>query len=344
MPLWADARDFADWWLDELRALKPRALCRLERSPDLILGVAREGLRLRQIDGLGLGEQSSLFGMDELQGRLATSGRSRPCIDIRFMPDRFLSRRLAPFRLPKRRALAAAALDLSSSTPLDIAAVVLLLSRGRSATEETRYFVVKRNVLQPLIQAVESAGGVVSSVSLETEQVVVTAEPDGLLPYLKHAKREKLATSLRLAGVSACFLGAVLTFANVQWRLRVGASQLDARIAELESEAKVVRSLSDQAKMQMGRVESVHGEKARAVPIVRIWEEMTRIIPDDSWATDLAIKDRKVTFSGFSPSASNLIPLLEASPLFANPTFAGPVSRSPGTPGERFTIEMALEG
>ena len=340
---WADTRDFADWWLEELRTLGLKVVRRARiRAPDLVVRVARAGMRLRRPDGSDFGEQLSSLAEDELRSWIKTAGLARPRIEILLAPDRFLQRRLAPFSLPKRRALAAAGLDLSS-TPLDSSAVMFLFGEDEALGEGTRFFIVKKVVLEPLIRTIERAGGIVAAVCLETEQGVVRARRENIGPHLKHARRDRLAGAFRLATLSTCLLGAVLTFSHAQWRLREGARQLDSTVAVLEGEAKVVRTLSDRAKRQLQQMEKARAQKAQAVPVARIWEEMTRLIPDGSWATDLTIKDRKVTFSGFSPSASTLIPLLEASPLFANPTFAGPVSRAPDTSGERFTIEKALE-
>lgn len=340
---WADARDFADWWLTELRALLPEAIRGRNRpaTPDCVLHVARNGLQLARSDGSAIGDRLPQIGMDELQKQIKAGHGAR--FEIRLASDRVLQRRLASFRLPRRRARAAAELDLASSTPLDAAAVVLLFPEEETS-EGTRYFVVKRDVLRPLLRAVEDAGGTVAAISLETGHGLVEVGRESFRPLRKHARRERAARGFKLAALWACFCGAVLTFAHAQWRLREGVSRLDVEIAQLEGEAKAVRVLSDRTKKQLLQIEGARARKAQAVPVARIWAELTRIIPDDSWATDLAVKDGRITFSGFAPSASALIPLLDASPLFAEPTFSGPVARGPDTPGERFTIEIALEG
>lgn len=344
----ADTRDFADWWADELRALTPRAWQRFGRSgnhAEFVLRLERTGLCLSRPDGTGCHERSLVHDAVGLQDWLQTAGGRRSSrFDLRLAPDRFLQRKLAPFCLPKRRALAAATLDVPASTPLDPTSVLFLFGEGDGAAEGTRYFLAKTAHLQPIIDAIEGIGGSVAAISLETNCGITPVRREGYRKCLKRAGWEQPIRALTLMGVAACIVGAVLTFVHAQWRLRDGIDQIDTTIVALESEAKVVKALSEQANSQLRQIETARARKAQAVPVVRIWEEMTRTLPDRSWATDLAVKDGRVTFSGFSPSASELIPLLEASSLFADPTFAGPVSRAPETQSERFTIEMELEG
>jgi general secretion pathway protein L len=70
--------------------------------------------------------------------------------------------------------------------------------------------------------------------------------------------------------------------------------------------------------------------------------EMTRLIPDDTYLTDYTFRDGRIEISGLSPSASRLIPLLEASALFRNVHFSSAIV-SQGKEQERFKIRLNLE-
>jgi general secretion pathway protein L len=77
---------------------------------------------------------------------------------------------------------------------------------------------------------------------------------------------------------------------------------------------------------------------------LQILEDLTKIIPDDSWLTDFEFNadEKKVTLSGYSTSASKLIPILEESKLFTNVKFTSPITKRAGVQ-ENFKIEMTLE-
>ena len=74
-------------------------------------------------------------------------------------------------------------------------------------------------------------------------------------------------------------------------------------------------------------------------PLVAI-AELTRMLPDDTYLTQLQLLQRKVTISGRSASASRLIGSLAAGDQLRNPAFAAPVTRI-GT-SEAFTISVEI--
>lgn len=342
MMLRADIQDWLDWWFGELRMALPKAFGRAGSGADLVLHVSRRGVRLIESDGdESLSSQFDL-GDEELSKRLGAAGGTRPNVELRIGRDRFLQRRLAAVRLPRQRLKRMAALDLSS-TPLDTANTVVVLAQEHSQRSDASYFAVKRDMLEALVKAVEKGGAIVASISLDTEHGVVPVAPLETLPFLKRAGKRALLDRLGLAAGVVSMVAALMTLAHAQWRLRDGTWLMDQRIEALEVEAKAARTLSEQNTRRLEQFESVRGYKRQAASVARIWDELTAAVPDGSWVTDMRINDNRVTFSGFSPSAAALIPQIEASSLFADPTFAGPVSRSPENQLERFTIDMRLE-
>ena len=78
---------------------------------------------------------------------------------------------------------------------------------------------------------------------------------------------------------------------------------------------------------------------------LEIINELTRIIPDDTWINRLNIKGQEVEIQGQSASAAALIPLIESSDLLRNPRFRSPVTKIPRLNTERFHLsaEVAME-
>lgn len=348
MAVWADTQDWLDWWYGELRSSWQRALpfARAASLPDLVLVISRSGFRVIAPNGVEAPSLQSSFGSEALGERLgAAAGTAHPNVELRFGQDRFLERRLAAVRLPTRRLFGMAALDLQSATPLDPANTVSLFAQGgQGSPGAASYFVVKRDLLEELIASVEGSGATVTSLSVDTKHGIVPVSSKSITPLLKGMRRQSRWKHLALAGIAACVIAALSTLAHAQWRLLDGAWRLGQEMEGLEAEAKAVRVLADSNKKRLDQLESARRNKRQAVPVTRVWDELTRVVPDGSWVTDLTVKESRVTFSGFSPSAAGLIPQIEASPLFADPTFAGPVSKSPDNQGERFTIDMRLEG
>jgi general secretion pathway protein L len=79
-------------------------------------------------------------------------------------------------------------------------------------------------------------------------------------------------------------------------------------------------------------------------------EELTRLLPETTWIWNLKYNGKEMELSGFAESASDLIPLLDRSPLFEKVEFLAPVTKEMQMRGEgnkekeRFKIKARIEG
>jgi Tfp pilus assembly protein PilN len=83
-------------------------------------------------------------------------------------------------------------------------------------------------------------------------------------------------------------------------------------------------------------------KNSRRMSIVFL-KELTVIIPKDSWLTRVRISDNQINIEGYAPSATLLVPKLEASPFFKKVEFASPTYRDPKLNQDRFQIKMEKE-
>ena len=90
--------------------------------------------------------------------------------------------------------------------------------------------------------------------------------------------------------------------------------------------------------------------KSGEVSKIEILKELTQLLPSTVWIWNLKYTGKEMEISGFADSASDLIPLLDKSPLFEKVEFLAPVTkereRKMGVDKEkeRFKIKMRLEG
>ena len=83
------------------------------------------------------------------------------------------------------------------------------------------------------------------------------------------------------------------------------------------------------------------GERPVALEILR---ELTAVMPKSSWLSRARITDSAADLEGYAATATDILPLLEASPYFRKVEFASPTLRDARLNAERFTIRMELEG
>lgn len=164
--------------------------------------------------------------------------------------------------------------------------------------------------------------------------------PAALRPKKKRSKKKIAA--LLTGGVIVVAAAVVLVQNILTTQARI--AELDVQLAELKAQAQAVDAMQkeidliEKARSEIQQIKDLTGSK------LLVLEELTKIIPDDSWLTDFDFNadEKKVTLSGYSTSASKLIPILEESRLFTNVKFTSPITKGAGVK-ENFKIEMTLE-
>ena len=92
-----------------------------------------------------------------------------------------------------------------------------------------------------------------------------------------------------------------------------------------------------------GSAEALLARRKQTSPSsVMVLEEVSRVLPDTTYITELRVEGDKVQLLGLTQDAPSLIRLLEQSPQFARATFFAPTTRSQSDPGERFHIEAHI--
>ncbi len=337
--------DFLDWWLDELRGVWTRVVPGKEQAPtgDWVVSLADDGIRIREANAPEF--QSIPLALtasaDEilalLQGGLR---RKRPTFEILIQPSLYLTRQLSAGRLPLRQARDMAELDLLASTPIDPAQVHVVFAT--QVAQDCFYHIVKVKTLAGVLDAVRRAGGSVRRFSLSQPGSTLRADPLSLAAIWPPTVRSRRAKSAWMMACSMLVGAALVTFGHAQWRSWQADAELDAQIADAQVQAKAARLSLQKRQTGIEQVERIRQEKKTFASVVRVWAELTRLLPDTTWLTDLSTKGGELTITGFSTSAAELIKPLDASPLFSAPEFAAPVVKVPGQDGERFTITAKI--
>lgn len=351
--------DFFDWWSGELRSAWESLFAATKGlPPNWTIAFCDDGIRVHrkgavefQAPPLPLNasadEIAAAFGQ-QVKDRTARAAlpirAGSPTVAIEIREGLFLKRRLAARRLPVRQARAMAELDLLASTPLDPSQVHVLFGANAGqgtraeAGEDVSYYVVKDKTLKPVLEALRPIGGNVVLFILDGAKRIAIDR------LSMNAVRPRTAGRLRYRHAFAALLVAALcTYGHVEWRYRQANARLDEQIASMEGKAKEARALLNRRTAELAQIEKIRAERKASVSLVRTLADLTDLLPDSVWLTDLSIRQRDVTISGFAQSAADLIGPIEAAPLFAAPQFESPVTKVPGLEGERFTIAARIE-
>jgi Tfp pilus assembly protein PilN len=116
---------------------------------------------------------------------------------------------------------------------------------------------------------------------------------------------------------------------------------LHREIQRLAAPAARVRAQAQQADGLAGRASVLEGIRAGDGQTLGVLEELTRLLPKDTWLQQLQITEDSVEIYGSSVRADDLVPPLEKSPYFAQVEFTSPITRD-NQNREMFRIRMRL--
>lgn len=137
-----------------------------------------------------------------------------------------------------------------------------------------------------------------------------------------------------IIALTACVVGWT-TFAG--WSLANDVAALDQAIADRR--AILRRTL---ASTDTGQNYGLEEKKKLVAPAVVVLEELSSLLPDDTYLTELSFESDQLRITGVSTNAVGLVPLLEGSGHFKNASFYVPTTRLSGSTSDRFSIEAVV--
>ncbi len=163
-----------------------------------------------------------------------------------------------------------------------------------------------------------------------------------LLPDELRKKPGKLGFYM-MSGLAVLLLLAALGWGgSYLWRQHKAVKALNEEMRILTKEVAEIEDMQTRIREMESRVNRIRELKQGYIPVVDIIRELTGIIPETAWVQDFSFSDQGIQINGFADSTSDLIGILEASPLFENVSFLSAIVK--GREGkERFSIGLKTE-
>lgn len=342
---------FWRWWTGELRALLPKPQPGGVRTGGsrIVLSVEDEGTRVIAERG-GRCETLARVAPFEEGGAAAlapilAARRGQP-VGLRLSSRNCFGRTVELPAQAEAEYARILSLDLERTTPFRAADVLGAhyplpgqpAARGRTAI---RHVIVKRGTVDPLLSALRGQG---------IEPAFADCwDEDGRQPLpldFLAATRALDKPRRNLAPAIAAMLGllAVSAAAILVVRHQSALDELSARTAQARAKAAAVRQHVEASQAVSAQIAAMNTLVRARLPAARIIEELTALLPDSAYVSDLRIDGDLVEFTGFAKSAASLVPLLTKSPLFAEAGLASPVVLDNAEDKERFSIRLRLKG
>lgn len=198
-----------------------------------------------------------------------------------------------------------------------------------------RVFVVKRATIDEVLSAARAAGLVPRRI------VLADWQDQGRPPLLWQADNAADTNrGLRRRLEIAVLLLAALAYGLYVHRLDLIRDELAARVAAAEPAAQAVGRLARNVAALDADAAFFAARREEAAPLAVI-DALTRLVPIDSWVSELVLDRGNVEIAGYSPHATDLVAQVERSKLFRNPRFSSPITLA--ADGKREHFDLAFE-
>lgn len=349
------ASEFFDWWLGELRALVPARLARLLIAPvnELVLDHRPPHLSLTRRNGTTERKLGTIeFSVDDaehtrttLQAILGDINPSQMQVSLQLPPEQALRKVVDLPAAAEENLREVLAFEMDRLTPFAADAVYYDV-RVRSRDPEAKRIKVELMVLPHA--AVDQTVEQLRRIGVPPDVLTLPrSRSDGgtgawrlSLSGLGNGRR-RLVSAPALLFVLAAVLFVAGVFVSLD-RLRGRAQDLDQQIAVARTGAEEGRRLQEQIDKLSSEGNFIVDRKRARAPVVEVLNELSRVLPDDTWLYRLRLMGDELQVFGYSPNASAMIGLIENSPLFSNAQFRAPLTRDQRVNAEQFHVAFRV--
>lgn len=353
------ARRFVDWWLGELAAMVPRAIRRWWRGSRGIVLVAVHGGRaifsrpsstgLTEILATEVGDQHGPAMPNAILERLIRASGKDFQLLLLLPDDRVLTRTLTlPSALAEnlRQTLG---FELDRYTPFRADQAYFGYRTadppvGSNGSLRVELAVAPRTVVDEARAKVAALGLNVAGAALAADFTGEAQDIRNLLPASSDASGRSARVTQRLAAAAVASLLLLALLAIPVWQKRSTAILLLEPLAQTKAAAREVDALRDRLTKLVAEHDLLPNKKWDSYSTVRIIEELTRLLPDDTYVMQFEFDGKTVQVVGETGSSSSMLETLEGSPLFKEVAFKSPLTKIQGTAYDRFVVAATLEG
>src|SRR5690348_14080603 len=353
-PAWrASMGRFWDWWTGEIAQAASERFTALRGSAAVPL-VAIEGAEVSLLEPAvpaGADASVDLAAFEEPRRRAAFRallervGETQQRVRLRLASGEALVRRVTMPLATEENLREVLGFEMDRLTPFraeDVYFDYRVLSRDTAAGQlVAQVAVARRELVDARIAFLRSLDANV--------QAVVVREDSGpapaldLLPSEQRGERES-ASQRRMQGALLAAVAVLLALALFVpiWKKRETVIALQPLVAKARQDAEATDRLARTLERQVSDYNFLLTRKYTTYPVLAYIEEVTRLLPDNTWVQQLDIrtsgKTREVQITGETTSSSKLIEILEQSKLLRNATPRGTVTRGSTPNSERFMI------
>lgn len=238
--------------------------------------------------------------------------------------------------------------ELDKYVPFDPNDVVFAYNKGEVVEGSEKFPVMltamKKNMLNDLIEAVESKGLQLSGIDVN---VGSADQPQrlgvNLLPKSVRKKKDwtKIKWNLGLSLLALLLLGFVMYSSLENKRIKINS--LETQVSALKKDARRAKLLETELNESIQAANFLGNLKKDTPSRLKMFSELTSKVPMDTYLTRVMINHERLEVVGESDNANALVPILNQSETWYEPQIIGNVTQNARSGKEKFTIKSELK-
>jgi general secretion pathway protein L len=151
---------------------------------------------------------------------------------------------------------------------------------------------------------------------------------------LKHGPNLWLAVLVVLLGLAAIAMPIVIK--------REAVLQMLPWVDRAKKAAETVDTMRRDLDARIERHNFVLGKRENSPAVIQLLEELTRVLPDDTWVQTLDIKGKELQIQGETASSVRLIGLFEQSSVFKDASFRSSLTKGQVSGTEHYQLALQI--
>lgn len=170
-----------------------------------------------------------------------------------------------------------------------------------------------------------------------------------LLPPEMRKKVRQIGKPLSILFISLAVVISLTWGMRVFFKYQDKLASVTEEIRKRKPEIEAVEKLQKQQEIYGKEISELERIQSEEISKIEILKELTRLLPPTVWIWNMKYNGKEIEISGFADSASDLISLLDKSPLFDKVEFMAPVTKERqikpegAQEKERFKIKARIE-
>lgn len=148
-----------------------------------------------------------------------------------------------------------------------------------------------------------------------------------LLPEQLRKKSSVIGRYLTISLVALVFLSGITWAGSHFMRQRLIHVRVERELSDLSDQIVVLGKVQSEITALQDRIDYLEGLKQDRIKALELLKALTETLPDTAWLITFSLSEKSIEIKGYADQSTQLLPQLEAYPLFANVRFLSTITK-----------------